>query len=47
MQCDTDLPSSLRLGKVDVSCEGWSAPGDPNILQGMIMRIDVQPLQSE
>lgn len=35
MQCDTDLPSSLRLGKVDVSCEGWSAPGDPNILQGM------------
>ncbi|OXC64174.1 hypothetical protein AYX13_06312 [Cryptococcus neoformans] len=46
-KCDTDLPSSLRLGKVDVSCEGWSAPGDPNILQGMIMRIDVQPLQSE
>lgn len=35
MQCDTDLPASLRLGKVDVSCEGWSAPGDPNILQGM------------
>ncbi|AFR98719.1 hypothetical protein C347_06703 [Cryptococcus neoformans AD2-60a] len=33
-KCDTDLPSSLRLGKVDVSCEGWSAPGDPNILQG-------------
>nr|KIR44270.1 hypothetical protein I312_06516 [Cryptococcus bacillisporus CA1280] len=33
-KCDTDLPSSLRLGKVDVSCEGWSAKGDPDILQG-------------
>ncbi|KIR38402.1 hypothetical protein I313_05510 [Cryptococcus deuterogattii Ram5] len=32
-KCDTDLPSSLRLGKVDVSCEGWSAKGDPDILQ--------------
>ncbi|KAK4683413.1 hypothetical protein P7C73_g6855, partial [Tremellales sp. Uapishka_1] len=33
-RCDTDLPSSLRLGKTDVSCEGWSAAGDSNILQG-------------
>ncbi|KIR78005.1 hypothetical protein I306_04986 [Cryptococcus gattii EJB2] len=33
-KCDTDLPTSLRLGKVDVSCEGWSAKGDPDILQG-------------
>ncbi|WVW78913.1 hypothetical protein I302_100876 [Kwoniella bestiolae CBS 10118] len=32
--CDTDLPSSLRLGKVDVSCEGWSKSGDMNVLQG-------------
>ncbi|WWC58995.1 uncharacterized protein I303_101541 [Kwoniella dejecticola CBS 10117] len=33
-RCDTDLPSSLRLGKVDVSCEGWSRSGDMNVLQG-------------
>ncbi|OCF42263.1 hypothetical protein I317_03882 [Kwoniella heveanensis CBS 569] len=33
-RCDTDLPSSLRLGKIDVSCEGWSGPGDKNVLQG-------------
>lgn len=33
-QCDTDLPSSLRMGKVEVSCEGWSAAGDKNVLQG-------------
>ncbi|WRT65187.1 uncharacterized protein IL334_002130 [Kwoniella shivajii] len=33
-RCDTDLPSSLRLGKVGVSCEGWSKSGDTNVLQG-------------
>ncbi|WWC67498.1 uncharacterized protein I206_101406 [Kwoniella pini CBS 10737] len=33
-RCDTDLPSSLRLGKVDVSCEGWTKSGDMNVLQG-------------
>ncbi|WVQ68809.1 uncharacterized protein L199_007018 [Kwoniella botswanensis] len=33
-RCDTDLPSSLRLGKVEVSCEGWSKSGDLNVLQG-------------
>ncbi len=33
-QCDTDLPKGLRLGKVEVSCEGWSGPGDKNVLQG-------------
>ncbi|KAL7417340.1 hypothetical protein BDY24DRAFT_377553 [Mrakia frigida] len=32
-KCQSDLPSSLRLGKVEVSCEGWSKPGDSNVLQ--------------
>jgi hypothetical protein len=35
VHCTTSgLPSSLRLGKVEVSCEGWSSPGDSNVLQG-------------
>jgi hypothetical protein len=33
-QCDTDLPSSLRLGEVQVSCEGWSRPGDTFVVKG-------------
>jgi len=33
-KCETDLPSSLRLGQVRVSCEGWSRPGDSYVLQG-------------
>jgi len=33
-KCDADLPSSLRLGQVRVSCEGWSKPGDSYVLQG-------------
>ena len=33
-QCDTDLPTGFRLGKVEVSCEGWSRPGDKHVLQG-------------
>lgn len=33
-QCEADLPSSLRLGEVEVSCEGWSAPGDRYVLRG-------------
>lgn len=33
-KCETDLPSSLRLGQVRVSCEGWSKPGDSYVLQG-------------
>jgi hypothetical protein len=33
-QCDADLPSSLRLGRVTVSCEGWDSPHDPYILKG-------------
>jgi store-operated calcium entry-associated regulatory factor len=30
-----DLPESLRFGRVEVSCEGWSRPGDPMILKGI------------
>lgn len=33
-QCEADLPDSLRFGKVEVSCEGWSKPGDPYVLKG-------------
>ena len=33
-QCETDLPESLRLGRVQVSCEGWSGPGDSYVLKG-------------
>ncbi|KAK7050929.1 hypothetical protein VNI00_005041 [Paramarasmius palmivorus] len=33
-KCEADLPEALRFGKVHVSCEGWSGPGDPNVLQG-------------
>ncbi|KWU45234.1 DUF1183-domain-containing protein [Rhodotorula sp. JG-1b] len=33
-KCDADLPSGLRFGDVDVSCEGWDGPDDPNILRG-------------
>ncbi|KAI0028986.1 hypothetical protein K488DRAFT_57367 [Vararia minispora EC-137] len=27
-KCEAELPESLRLGRVEVSCEGWSGPGD-------------------
>ncbi|KAF8806995.1 DUF1183-domain-containing protein [Phlegmacium glaucopus] len=33
-KCETDLPDSLRFGRVEVSCEGWSRPGDPYVLKG-------------
>lgn len=33
-KCEADLPEQLRFGRVDVSCEGWSKPGDPNVLKG-------------
>ncbi|KAF8917475.1 hypothetical protein CPB85DRAFT_1286068 [Mucidula mucida] len=33
-KCETELPDSLRLGRVEVSCEGWSRPGDPEVLKG-------------
>jgi len=32
-KCEADLPESLRFGKVEVSCEGWSRPGDPFVLK--------------
>ena len=34
-QCEADLPDTLRFGRVEVSCEGWSGPGDPYVLKGM------------
>ncbi|KAK0204882.1 hypothetical protein DFS33DRAFT_705529 [Desarmillaria ectypa] len=33
-KCVADLPESLRFGRVEVSCEGWSGPGDPFVLKG-------------
>ncbi|KAJ3757416.1 DUF1183-domain-containing protein [Lentinula raphanica] len=32
-KCEADLPEALRFGKVMVSCEGWSGPGDPYVLK--------------
>jgi len=32
-----DLPDKLRFGRVEVSCEGWSKPGDPYVLKGVIL----------
>ncbi|THV07370.1 DUF1183-domain-containing protein [Dendrothele bispora CBS 962.96] len=32
-KCEADLPEALRFGKVQVSCEGWSGPGDPYVLK--------------
>jgi len=33
-KCDADLLDTLRFGRVTVSCEGWSGPGDTHVLQG-------------
>ena len=33
-RCQADLPASIRLGRVQVSCEGWSSPQDEYILRG-------------
>ncbi|KAF9532514.1 hypothetical protein CPB83DRAFT_846914 [Crepidotus variabilis] len=33
-KCEADLPEALRVGKVEVSCEGFSKPGDPYVLKG-------------
>jgi hypothetical protein len=33
-KCEADLPESLRLGRVQVSCEGWTGPGDSYVLKG-------------
>lgn len=43
-KCEADLPSSLRLGKVQVSCEGWDHADDPHILKGAAFRL-VRPRQ--
>ncbi|KDN46989.1 DUF1183-domain-containing protein, partial [Tilletiaria anomala UBC 951] len=32
--CQADMPSSIRLGRVQVSCEGWDNPQDAYILKG-------------
>ena len=33
-QCEADLPSYLKLGRVEVTCEGFDHPDDPYILRG-------------
>ncbi|KAL1740272.1 hypothetical protein HDZ31DRAFT_47815 [Schizophyllum fasciatum] len=33
-KCEADLPESLRFGRVEVSCEGYSRPGDSYVLKG-------------
>lgn len=33
-KCEADLPSSLKLGRVEVGCEGWSNSNDPYVLKG-------------
>ncbi|KAG7451206.1 DUF1183-domain-containing protein [Guyanagaster necrorhizus] len=33
-KCEADLPESLRFGRVEVSCEGWTSPGDSFVLKG-------------
>ncbi|TRM64220.1 hypothetical protein BD626DRAFT_491139 [Schizophyllum amplum] len=33
-KCQADLPEALRFGRVDVSCEGYSRPGDSHVLKG-------------
>ncbi|GHJ89017.1 hypothetical protein NliqN6_5419 [Naganishia liquefaciens] len=33
-KCEADMPSSFRFGPVEVSCEGYSRPGDKYVLQG-------------
>ncbi len=38
-KCEADLPESLRLGRVQVSCEGWEGPGDSYVLKGMRVRL--------
>lgn len=33
-RCEADLPPSIRMGRVEVSCEGYEAPSDPYVLKG-------------
>ncbi|CEH13264.1 UNCHARACTERIZED [Ceraceosorus bombacis] len=32
-KCEADLPTSVRLGRVEVSCEGWDHSEDPFVLK--------------
>ncbi|EFP90445.2 hypothetical protein PGT21_034220 [Puccinia graminis f. sp. tritici] len=33
-KCEADLPAKLKLGRVEVGCEGWSNSQDPYVLKG-------------
>ncbi|MBW0488037.1 hypothetical protein O181_027752 [Austropuccinia psidii MF-1] len=33
-KCVADLPSNIKLGRVEVACEGWDHAADPYILKG-------------
>ncbi len=33
-KCDTELPNYLRLDDIQVQCEGYARPGDPEVLAG-------------
>ncbi|KZT59143.1 DUF1183-domain-containing protein [Calocera cornea HHB12733] len=33
-RCEADLPEGIRMGGVEVSCEGWARPGDEYVLKG-------------
>ena len=33
-ECKTDMDNSYRFGRIEVSCEGYSHPGDDYILRG-------------
>lgn len=37
IQCEADLHPSVRLGAVEVSCEGWEHPDDEYIMRGSCM----------
>ncbi|KAK9472004.1 uncharacterized protein V1510DRAFT_418379 [Dipodascopsis tothii] len=33
-RCEADIPGDLRLGRTDVTCEGYDYPDDPYVLRG-------------
>jgi len=33
-KCDAELPSNIKFGRIQVTCEGYDEPNDPYILQG-------------
>lgn len=33
-KCEADMPNGYRFGTIDVSCEGYTYPEDPNVLAG-------------